>query len=159
MIRYTLRCEAEHEHEAWFRSSADYEAQEAGGLIECATCGSRTVGRGLMAPALLGQARAAPEHSPPMPAGEKRAAPVASRTVAGPPLPPAMRALLGRMRSEIERQCVDVGRNFADEARRMHRGESAKRGIYGEATEADREALADEGVEIGHTPWLPRSDS
>ena len=159
MIRYTLRCDGGHEHEAWFRSSADYEAQEAGGLIECASCTSRSVQRGLMAPALLGQTRDVPKPSPTARGGEKPVDPPASRAVAGPQLPAAMRALLGRMRTEIERECVDVGRNFADEARRMHRGESDKRGIYGEATEADREALADEGVEIGHIPWLPRSDS
>ncbi len=157
MIRYTLRCDGGHEFEAWFRSSADFDRQAGVGLVECAACGSRAVVRGLMAPAVLGSARA--------PAAEAReraeAAPASapSRAVAGGAMPDQMRALLSRMRSEIERNCEDVGREFADEALRMHRGEVARRGIYGEATETEREALADEGVEIARIPWLPRSES
>ncbi len=157
MIRYNLRCDGGHEFEAWFRSSADYERQEQIGLVECVTCGSRAVARGLMAPALVGSARAAPSGdaaaATPVPAA------AASRAVAGAAMPASVRALLSRMRSEIERHCEDVGREFADEALRMHRGEVETRGIYGEATEQEREALADEGVEIARIPWLPRSES
>jgi hypothetical protein len=40
----------------------------------------------------------------------------------------------------------------------MHRGEIEQRGIYGEATEDQAEALQDEGVEIARIPWVPRAD-
>ncbi len=150
MIRYNLRCDGGHEAEVWFRSSADYERQQVAGLIECAACGSRDVRRGLMAPAVVGYARPAPENKP---AATSRA------VAAAPPMPDAMRAVLSRMRDEIEKHCEDVGRRFADEALRMHRGERETRGIYGETTEAEREALADEGVDVARIPWLPRSDA
>ena len=152
-----LRCDGGHEFEAWFRSSGEFDRQAECGLVACAACGSHAVVRGLMAPALVGGARA-----PASEAGEAAApaAPAApSRAVAGGAMPDQVRALLSRMRSEIERHCEDVGRGFADEALRMHRGEAEHRGIYGEATETEREALADEGVEIARIPWLPRSES
>lgn len=74
------------------------------------------------------------------------------------PMPDAMRAMLSRVREEIERSCDDVGHGFADEAIRMHRGESDRRGIYGKTTEADRQLLEEEGVEVARIPWVSRND-
>ena len=62
------------------------------------------------------------------------------------------------MRGEVEKNCDYVGGGFAEEARRIHNGEVKTRGIYGEATEAEREALSDEGIEVGRIPWIPRAD-
>jgi hypothetical protein len=73
-------------------------------------------------------------------------------------MPDHVRAMLQRVRAEVERNCDYVGGQFADEARRIHRGESDRRGIYGEASPADAEALADEGIEISRIPWVPRAD-
>ena len=46
----------------------------------------------------------------------------------------------------------DVGERFADEARRIHYGEAAERGIRGQATPDEREALRDEGIEVMPLP-------
>jgi hypothetical protein len=69
-----------------------------------------------------------------------------------------MLAMLQKIRAEVEKNCDYVGSEFAEEARRMHRGEIEQRGIYGEATEDQAEALQDEGVEIARIPWVPRAD-
>jgi hypothetical protein len=69
-----------------------------------------------------------------------------------------MRAMLQRMRSEVEKNCDYVGPQFAEEARKMHRGESDKRSIYGETSPEQAEALADEGIEFARVPWVPRAD-
>ena len=66
--------------------------------------------------------------------------------------------MLQRIRAEVERTSEYVGPTFADEARRIHRGESDKRNIYGESTPEQAEALADEGIEISRIPWVPRAD-
>ncbi len=50
------------------------------------------------------------------------------------------------------------GPEFANEARRIHNGESEKRGIYGEASPAEAEALAEDGIEVSNIPWVPRAD-
>jgi hypothetical protein len=78
--------------------------------------------------------------------------------VASERLPDHMRAMLQRLRAEVEKNCDYVGEQFADEARRIHRGESDVRGIYGETTPEQAEALADEGIEVNRIPWVPRAD-
>jgi hypothetical protein len=74
------------------------------------------------------------------------------------PVPAQVVALLQRMRAEVEKHCDYVGAEFAEEARKMQRGESDLRGIYGEASDADAEALRDEGIEVARIPWVPRAD-
>lgn len=78
--------------------------------------------------------------------------------MAGGALPDGMRAMLQRMRAEVEKRCDYVGNEFAAEARRIHTGESEKRGIYGEATPAEAERLADDGIDVAQIPWVPRAD-
>ncbi len=153
MIHYQLQCREAHGFDGWFRDSAAFEAQAARGLIACPTCGDTNVARALMAPALAkGAALPAPLPPPqPAPAGK----PVA---VAGGGMPDHLRAMLQRMRAEVERTCDYVGADFADEARRIHSGESEKRGIYGEATPEQAEALAEDGIEVARIPWVPRAD-
>jgi hypothetical protein len=73
-------------------------------------------------------------------------------------LPDGLRAMLQRMRAEVEKRCDYVGNTFADEARRIHTGEAAARGIYGETTPEEAERLADDGIEIARIPWVPRAD-
>jgi hypothetical protein len=66
--------------------------------------------------------------------------------------------MLQKIRAEVERNCDYVGPDFADEARRIHRGEIEPRGIYGEASEEQAESLIDEGIEVARIPWVPRAD-
>jgi len=172
MIHYQLRCARTHEFDGWFRSAADFDAQAARGLLECPHCGEHQVERALMAPALprKGNARvaapAAPEpvaDSAPNVVGSSiqgtNVPGSAPQTAVTPgALPAEMRAALQRLRAEVEKNCDYVGNEFADEARKMHRGESDRRGIYGETTPDQAEALADEGIEVARVPWVPRSD-
>lgn len=153
MIHYQLRCSADHHFDGWFRDSAAFDAQAERGLVSCPACGDTVVNRALMAPRI------------------KKGAPVvdASGTLdavsapavpekAGVMVPDHVRAMLQKLRAEVERNCDYVGPGFADEARRIHRGESDKRGIYGESTPEQAEALADEGIEVARIPWVPRAD-
>ena len=78
--------------------------------------------------------------------------------VAAGPMPAQLRAMLQKMRAEVEKQCDYVGKEFAEEARRIHRGEADARGIFGEATDSEAEALKEEGIDIARIPWVPRAD-
>ncbi len=147
MIHYDLRCAAAHQFDAWFRDSAAFDDQARRGLLECPVCGERDVGRAMMAPAVPRKRRAVA----PTPASAPVAAPE--------PMPAPVRAVLQRIRAEVERTCDYVGERFAAEARRIHDGEVEARGIYGEATPEQTQALADDGIEVGQVPWLPRSDA
>ncbi|MEW5716899.1 DUF1178 family protein, partial [Pseudomonas sp. SB113] len=48
-----------------------------------------------------------------------------------------------------------VGDKFADEARKIHFGESEARGIYGEATSEEVRDLAEDGVGFMPLPVFP----
>ncbi len=158
MIHYQLRCSQDHEFDGWFKDSAAFEKQARRGLVECPECGDTKVERALMAPALPKKGnRAAPPVAAPTaepPSGSPAAPPKAT---AGP-MPAQVFAMLQRMRSEVEKNCDYVGGQFAEEARKIHRGESQKRGIYGEATPEQAEALAEDGIEVSQIPWVPRAD-
>ncbi len=158
MIHYQLRCSQDHEFDGWFKDSAAFEAQAARGLVECPVCGDVKVDRALMAPALgrHGADRAPAPEAAPAPAQAAPSPPPAA-AVAGR-LPDHLRAALQRLRGEIERNCDYVGPRFAEEARRIHKGESEARGIYGETTPEQAEALAEEGIEFSSIPWVPRAD-
>lgn len=155
MIHYQLRCAQQHEFDGWFKDSAAFEQQAKRGLVDCPVCGDVQVTRALMAPAVATRQAAPLPAAEPAPAQPAAPAPA---PVAGGKLPAHMVAMLQRLRSEVEKNCDYVGQAFADEARKIHRGESDKRGIYGETTSEQAEALAEEGIEVARIPWVPRAD-
>lgn len=165
MIRYDLHCDQGHAFDGWYRDSEAFAKLLTVGLVECPHCGSTGVRKQLMAPAVRKApgVKGRPEHIAPDPARPAPAAkgppaaPAPQQAVAGP-VPAQVIAVLQRMRAEIEKHCDYVGRDFAEEARKIHRGESERTGIYGETTEAEAEALRDEGVEVASIPWVPRAD-
>jgi hypothetical protein len=73
-------------------------------------------------------------------------------------MPKELREALLKVRAEVEKSCEHVGDQFAEEARKIHYGESDKRGIYGETTDEEATALAEEGIEFGRLPWIPRGN-
>ena len=48
-----------------------------------------------------------------------------------------------------------VGDRFAEEARKIHYGETEHRSIYGQATPEEAHELAEEGIEFHALPVLP----
>jgi hypothetical protein len=155
MIHYQLRCGHGHQFDSWFKDSGSFEKQAGMKLVECPECGGTDIERALMAPALAkGAAVPAPVQAPAPAPGQA----LQSQKAASGPVPAQMIALLQRIRAEVEKNCDYVGSDFADEARRMHRGEVAHRGIYGEASDDQAESLADEGIEVSRVPWVPRAD-
>lgn len=171
MIKYSLLCSAEHEFEAWFRNSDAYEGQVTAGEVSCPFCGDVRVRKALMAPSVItstGQQRRPAdivETTAVAPAAASAvSAPVAAGTPATFPAEAeaplvAMRRMLETVRQHVEANCDYVGDKFAEEARRIHYGETEDRPIYGHASEAEAEALCDEGVDMVMIPWLPRQDS
>lgn len=146
-----LSCIQGHGFEGWFGSEDDYQNQHARGLIECPVCGDKSVSRLPSAPRLnLSGARA--------PRAELAAA-GAPATPAAPSDSAAVQAVHVDPRAELQaawlqavqqvlKHTEDVGERFAEEARRIHYGETTPRGIRGQASAAERAALADEGIEV-----------
>ncbi|MGI4952119.1 MAG: DUF1178 family protein [Janthinobacterium lividum] len=174
MIHYQLRCSRDHEFDGWFRDSAAFAKQAAAKLVECPECGDVAVSRALMAPSLGRKGNAKAKAAPPpvidQQGADQQGAGQQSRAAAGPAgparpaepvgaaMPDQLRAMLQKLRAEVETQCEHVGPRFAEEARAIHNGESQARGIYGQATPEQAEALAEDGIEVARIPWVPRAD-
>jgi hypothetical protein len=160
MIHYQLRCDQDHEFDGWFNDSTGFEKQAKRGLIECPACGGTKVTRALMTPAVTSRETPEPTREPRPPVPVQQVLPPAQPPSQSPelPIPAQMIAMLQRMRAHVEKNCDYVGPGFADEARKIHRGEADGRGIYGETTPDEAEALADEGIEIHSIPWVPPAD-
>ena len=131
MIVFDLRCDTGHVFEAWFGSTADFDAQVARGLVACPLCDDTGVTKAVMAPAVPSKSNRGASSS-------------------------EVKAVLGAMvaaQRKVERDCDYVGPQFAAEARAMHDGEKASRGIYGEATPAEAAALVADGVPVAPMPF------
>ncbi len=139
MIVFDLRCRKNHIFEAWFRDSAAYEQQGADGGIVCPVCGDRKIVKAVMAPNIS---------TPKEKSSAEQRQLVAQTT-----------QLLYQMREQVEKNCDYVGERFAEEARRIHYGETEKRNIYGEATAEQADELRDEDIPFSRIPWVPRHDS
>ncbi len=142
-----LLCAHEHGFEGWFGSEEDFQEQLARGLVQCPLCGDAAVRKALSAPRLnlRGRSDGGPEG---IEVAGRASTPV-PRTAAGAlPAPQALQAAWLQLARRVVAQTEDVGERFADEARRMHYGEIAERGIRGQATVQQAEQLLDEGIAV-----------
>ncbi len=174
MILYDLKCRKDHVFETWFRDSAAYEEQVAAGAISCPTCGSRKIAKSLMAPRLgksgrnrdaRGDARgdvradAARQKAPGASAPGGSEGRMATRAVKETAETAELMGHLRELRKKVEDNCDYVGREFAEEARKIHYGEQDPRNIYGETSDEQAKELHEEGVTFNRIPWAPRQDS
>jgi hypothetical protein len=63
-----------------------------------------------------------------------------------------MRHFMTGLRKYVEENAENVGREFPEEARKIHYGETQERHIYGEATAEEAKALVEEGVDVAPLP-------
>lgn len=137
MIRFSLHCDSDHEFEGWFRSNDDFETQVKRGFVECPHCGSKKVGKALMAPAVSTGRK---QETMALAMGEEQR---------------KMLAALKELSEKVRATADYVGDKFAEEARKIHFGETEARGIYGEASRDEVVGLLEDGVEILPLPVLP----
>lgn len=137
---YSLQCEQGHAFEGWFASEGAYVEQCDRGLLECPLCASKAVQRLPSAPRLSLSGARAEAMVPAMPATPEQQ---------------SVEALWMRAVRHVMTNTEDVGERFAAEARRIHYGEAAERGIRGRASSEEAQALQDEGIEVCALPLLP----
>ncbi|MFL6692562.1 MAG: DUF1178 family protein [Ramlibacter sp.] len=127
-----LQCAHRHSFEGWFGSDDEFQSQLAAGLVECPLCGDTGIAKLPSAPHLnLG--------AQPQPAPKQDVATVADADM--------QRAWLKMVR-HVMANTEDVGQRFAEEARKIHYGETEERGIRGQASREETEALLDEGIGV-----------
>ena len=137
MMRFSLSCANDHGFDGWFRNSDDFEAQKKRGLVACPVCNSGQVEKALMAPA-VSTGRKQEKMALAMGAEQRKAL-----------------ARLKAMAEEAKKNADYVGDRFAEEARKIHFGETEARGIYGEATSEEARGLLEDGVEFMPLPTFP----
>ena len=134
-----LQCSQGHGFEGWFGSEADFREQLERGLVECPMCGDSSVVKMLSAPRLnLG-------------ASEPQQRSEVINTPDG-----SMQAAWLKMVRHVMAHTEDVGERFPEEARRMHYGECEERGIRGQASPQETEALLEEGIGVLPLP-MPKA--
>jgi len=123
MIVFDLQCAAGcGAFEAWFRSSADYDEQRSGGLVQCPVCQSAEIDKAPMAPRV-------------------------PRKGSSNPL-----ARLAAMQAEMLKGSRWVGDEFSETARAMHSGEIGPEQVHGNATLEQARSLAEDGIPVAPLP-------
>jgi hypothetical protein len=130
MIVYQLGCAQGHFFEGWFASAQACEKQTAEGLLACPTCASPDIHKLPSAPHVHTSGSGADE-----PARQPMVANEAARHEA-----------LVALRKYILENTQNVGRKFAEVARRIHYKEEDSRAIRGQVTSEVAAELREEGV-------------
>jgi hypothetical protein len=127
-----LQCAHGHGFEGWFGSEDEFQDQLGRGLVECPLCGDVQVAKMPSAPRLnLGAAETAPAKQQVMNAPDAK-----------------MQAAWLQMVKHVLANTEDVGDKFAEEARKIHYGESDDRNIRGQASREETESLLEEGIAV-----------
>jgi hypothetical protein len=129
VIAYALHCHKGHAFDGWFRDSTAFDEQARSGHLRCPSCNSVRIEKAIMAPAVSGT--------------KKDAAPASATQ---------LRQFATGLRKYVQENADYVGPSFAEEARKIHYGETAERHIYGEATAQEARELIEEGVDVAPLP-------
>jgi hypothetical protein len=156
-----LCCAHDHHFEGWFGSEADYVSQHERGLIACPLCADTAIKRLPSAPHVhTSSARDSTERE----SASRELVPVAPEArndqSSGNAVVPSQdtsvqltqQAAWMRAVQHVMANTDDVGKRFAEEARRIHYGESEERPIRGQATMAEAKALVEEGISVVPLP-------
>ena len=143
MIIFDLSCEQKHLFEGWFSSQSSYESQLHDGLIACPQCGSTDIHR--------------------VPSAVHLGKPESVHHSSGGSLPVSnaqsdLLAAYQQLISAIVSNSDDVGKAFAEEARKIHYHEVPMRLIRGETSAEEYESLREEGIDVLHLPILKKEN-
>jgi len=131
VVAYSLCCHRGDEFDGWFRDSAAFDQQSSSGHLSCPSCNSIRIEKAIMAPALSGTKKSMRSK-----AAEAK----------------QIRQFATGLRKYVHENADYVGPNFAEEARKIHYGETPERHIYGEASPREAKELIDEGVDVAPLP-------
>ena len=133
MIKYNLKCENNHNFDAWFSDSSNFEEQNKKNLIFCPKCNSTKIEKNIMAPNI---------------GSKKQSYTNALKTKKN------YEKIIKNVRKHVEKNFEYVGDKFADEARAIHYGEKEEREIYGETSVEEAVDLIEEGVNVSPIPGV-----
>tara|TARA_R100001460_G_scaffold23238_1_gene46916 strand:- start:344 stop:763 length:420 start_codon:yes stop_codon:yes gene_type:complete len=132
-IKFSLKCSScNAKFEGWFPTNKDYEKQVKKGQLVCPMCDSADVGKDIMAPAVKkSSTRKLPDDY--MVMGE------------------SAESILRKLNKKIKKDFQNVGKNFAKEARKAHKGKRDQK-FYGTTTKEEANKLLQEGIDLFAVP-------
>ena len=151
MIIFDLSCVSEHRFEGWFQDSDDMQMQLTAGLLHCPVCESEEI-RKIPTIARINKT-------------SKRDTPMTDTAVTATPAPgsvqkqalayAASQEFARKLHDYVDTNFTDVGTRFAEEARKIHAGESDDIGIRGIASSDQVKELNEEGIATLSLPAKP----
>jgi hypothetical protein len=147
-----LQCQHQHSFEGWFASEDDFQSQNTRSLVECPLCGDHQITKMLSAPRLnlSGASQASSDEAQ---ANQQPSVAITSTSSSEAAVMPkeAQQAWL-QMVQHVLAHTEDVGGQFAQEARKMHYGETPERAIRGQVSKEETSALLEEGIQVMPLP-------
>ena len=136
MIKYSLICkQCNITFESWFSSSNEFENLKRKKLLNCYSCNSLNVDKGMMAPRI----------------NKKNY----NRTNKKLNRYKKIKKTIVEYQNFIKKNFEYVGENFAYEARAIHYNDKkSEKGIYGTVSKKDLEELSEEGIDTQTIPWV-----
>ena len=136
MIKYSLICkQCNVTFESWFSSSKEFENLKRKKLINCYSCNSLNVDKGLMAPRI-----------------NKKNYNKDNKKLNRYKI---IKKTIVEYQNFIKKNFEYVGENFAYEARAIHYNDKkSEKGIYGTVSKKDLEELSEEGIDTQTIPWV-----
>ena len=138
MIKYNLICKCGQTFESWFLNSSEFDSLFKKKLVKCIYCESSKVKKSVMAPNLPSKSNKISKKNK----AEKD-----------------IKKQLLNFRKYIEKNCKNVGDNFAREARSIHYDKKNSQGIYGKTTPEEASELIEEGIEVVTVPWVNKTEN
>tara|TARA_B100000963_G_scaffold299764_1_gene271919 strand:- start:65 stop:478 length:414 start_codon:yes stop_codon:yes gene_type:complete len=131
MIIFNLKCfNCDFNFEGWFENSKEYTKQNKKNLINCPSCESTNIDKGLMAPNLNKKSNSKKKN-----------------------IKKSLASNMSKLKKIIEKNFDYVGENFTEEAKKIKYGEVEERSIYGEATLEQTKELIEEEIDIVPLPF------
>ncbi len=140
MIKYNLRCKNNHEFESWFSDSKEFEKLNQKKMLECIYCSSKQIKKSIMSPMVSGAKK-----------NEKIFDDFNNE------LNKEKRELI-KLRAFIEKNFEFVGKNLSKRVREIYYDKKSKKKIYGTVTPAEKEELAEEGIDLVSIPWVDKDN-
>jgi hypothetical protein len=135
MIILDLICMSGHRFEGWFVSTDAFDDQLGQHLVNCPHCDSVNVSRLPSGPHVI----------------KRRSSPSSEVTVSA-------EQVIGLLK-EIVDSSEDLGRGFAEEARRIHFQDAPARRIRGVATLEETAELLEDGIPVLPLPFPPKDST
>lgn len=130
---FNLQCQFGHSFEGWFRSSDDFKSQNSEGILVCPICDDKNISRLPTAAHIQ---------------SNKTSATLKVDSANNKEINQEVKKKLLEVAQQILQDSENVGDQFANEARKIHRKEAEARTIHGTATLEESKELKEEGIDI-----------